>query len=93
MASTFVRRRRQLYHLWVTGWIIPSLVVDRMLNSFVDRRKGGGTATELRRLAARSRGWNKVAFPLNLSAAKTTNIPTLRLQPLNLLFVFGRTTK
>jgi hypothetical protein len=53
----------------------------------------GGTAAGLRRLAARSRGCDKVAFPLNSAAAKTKNIPTLCLQPLILLFVFGRTTK
>jgi hypothetical protein len=41
----------------------------------------GGTAAGLRRLAARSRGCDKVAFPLNSAAAKTTDIPTLRLRP------------
>ena len=53
----------------------------------------GGTAAGLRRLAARSRVCDKVAFPLNSATAKTTHIPTLRLQPFILLFVFGRTTK
>mmetsp|Transcript_27323 Transcript_27323/g.44842 ORF Transcript_27323/g.44842 Transcript_27323/m.44842 type:complete len:97 (+) Transcript_27323:73-363(+) len=67
-------------------------VLGRGFYTTIKARKGGGTAAGLRCLAERSRGCDKVAFPLNSAAAKTTNIPTLRLQPLILLFVFGRTT-
>jgi len=67
---------------FVGGWhgIILS-VLGRGFYTPIKARKGGGTAAGLRRLAARSRGCNKVAFPPNSSAAE---------QQIFLLSVFSR---
>ena len=85
-------REQQLHVIMSTG-ATPSFALVMEERDGYNNHDIGGTAAGLRRLAARSRGCDKVAFPLNSAAAKTTNIPTLCLQPLILLFVFGRTTK